>query len=188
GTAQSEGSQLETATPVPPTHTTAIEPTPTATATPPAENLEVANSQAATPSAETQPAPVETKPWTWSVAAAHITDSTVHVLGREAPLAVSLGLDASDLTGDANYPARVGLALKLGDGAVNIDGALRLHGLGFAGTIRTAGLSVPEIIVSSTTLPTDLLRSGHLSTELTVEAGMALPDGAALAPRDARVH
>ena len=179
----------------PPSPSPTAEPTATAsptteippTATPTATAETTAGAPASTVGSAAQPTP-EATPWTWSVAAAKIDDCTVHLLGREAPLDIGIGLTASDLAGDADYPAHVGLALMVGDGTVKLDGALRLHSPGFAGTLQVANLSIPPLLVSATTLPTDLLSSGRLSTELTLEAGMAVPDGGTLGPRDARVR
>ncbi len=175
------------------TPTTEITSTPTTEATP-TGTLESTPGKAETPRAEPQgaesqsAAAAESKPWTWSVATLRIDDSAVHLLGREAPLDLGLGLNASDIAGDVDSPAHVALAVTVGDGSVNVDGGLRLQRPGFAGTIRIANLSLPQILISATTLPVELMRSGHLSTDLTVEAGMAVPDGDTLAPRDARVH
>jgi hypothetical protein len=163
-------------------------PTPTATSSAPAAPTETP--EAVTPLPATQPpqVPEKSRPWTWTVDSMDVNDSSLHLLGREAPLDIGVGLKASDLSGGADYPAHVALALTVGDGSVSVDGVLRLHSLGFAGTIRSANLSVPEVLTSATTLPRGLLRAGRLSGELRLEAGMAVPDGGARARRDARVH
>jgi hypothetical protein len=162
-------------------------PTATPTASPPSATE---TTPTATLGAEPAPAQAAEKsePWSWSVASVRVDDSTVHRLAGEAPLDIGVELTASDLAGDADYPAHVGLALTVGDGSLNVDGALRLHFPGFAGTLRTANLSLPEILRSTTALPSDLLQTGRLSTALTVEAGMAVPDGVAIAPRDVRAR
>jgi hypothetical protein len=140
--------------------------------------------------ADAAPADTDAKaqPWLWSLASLHVADSRVRLIGREAPLDVGVGLTASDLAGDSDHPAHLELALTAGAGTVNVDGQMRVRSPGFAGTVRTADLSVPEIIAATSALPRELLQAGRLQSELTVEAGLSAPGGGPIAAHDVRVH
>ncbi|MBI1816737.1 MAG: DUF748 domain-containing protein [Deltaproteobacteria bacterium] len=134
------------------------------------------------------PADAPEAPWHWTVTALHLSDSHVHVLGAAAPLDVGVGVSASDLADDAERPAQVQLALSVGTGSLNVDGAARIAPLGFAGTVRITDLSLPELIATTGALPPDQLQSARLAADVTVEAGIAAANGSPLAARDLRVR
>jgi hypothetical protein len=127
-------------------------------------------------------------PWHWAVTALHVTESHVHVVSAAAPLDVGVGVSLSDLADDAARSAQVQLALSVGTGTLNVDGAARMAPPGFAGTIRITDLSLPEMIATAGALPHDLLQSARFAADVTIEAGMAVENGSPLAARDLRVR
>lgn len=138
--------------------------------------------------AATAPPGESAPPWRWSVAALHIGDTRVRLLGAAAPLDVGVGLDLTNLADHANAPAHFALALTAGKGKLHVDGGLRIAPPGFGGTLRIADLSLPELAAAAGALPHDLLQTARLGSDLTVEAGLAANKGGELAAPDVRVQ
>ena len=129
-------------------------------------------------------------PWHWSLSRMHVTDSRIRLLRTQTPLDVGVEATVSELADDAERPAPLLLALHVGGGSLTIAGAVRLAGLGAAGTVRVVKLPLAELLAAVAVLPTDLLQAAEFSSELTIEAGMAVSgnEGGALAPGEARVR
>src|SRR5437870_5246880 len=83
--------------------------------TPPAGTAEPASSPAA-----------DAKPWRWAVASLRVTDTRARVLAGDARTDVGVELEAHELSGDADEPAPVRLAIRLGDGSLTAEGGLRV--------------------------------------------------------------
>ncbi len=138
----------------------------------------------ATPAAKAAPA----APWHWSVSSLHIADSHVRVLGT-TPLDVGVQATLKKLADESEAPAHLDLKLVVNQGTLALAGALRLTPPGFGGTLRVADLALPPLVAASAALPAELIQSGRLTTDLTIEAGVAAADaGAALPPHDVRVN
>ncbi|MFN8628151.1 MAG: DUF748 domain-containing protein [Candidatus Binatia bacterium] len=120
--------------------------------------------------------------WHWSLAKGQLSHSRLRLLRTKAALDVGVDATISDLADDAERPAPLHLALTVGAGSVNIDGALRLARLGFAGALRVVELPLAEILAAAAILPAGVLQAAELASELTVEAGMPVPDREASAP------
>ena len=118
--------------------------------------------------------PPAAKPWHWSVASLRVTDSVAHVLS-EPPQDVGIEMEAHRLAGDGDEPAPVNLAVRLGDGALGVDGGLRIARPGFAGTVTLERLSLPDLVSAAAALPADVLQKGVLGANLEVAAGSSAP-------------
>ncbi len=129
-------------------------------------------------------------PWHWSLASLRVADSHVQLIGAEEPIDVGVALGVSDLNPEGSQPARLQLALTVGKGSLNVDGAARLAPPGFGGTLRITDLSLPELAAATGVLPRGLLQAAQLGAQLTVEAGLAADgaDGVAVAARDVRLR
>src|SRR5262249_52126774 len=156
----------------------AAAPTPAAAPKPPAP------SGGGAPAATKESAP----PWKWSVAAVHVTDARVRTLGALKPLDAQVNLTLADLAGDSEASSPIKLAVVTEHGALDVDGEFRLKSPAFAGRVRLKDLELPEVGSVAAVLPPSLLQSAKLATDMTVEAGMAAADGAALSGGDVRLR
>src|SRR6185369_17845021 len=96
----------------------------------------------AAPPAPDEPPPA---PWSWNVASVGIDDSHLHLLSDKPALDVGFTLDAAGLSGPKHDGSAVKLGVTIGDGRFGLDGQLRIEPLGFAGSVTSTALDVPEI-------------------------------------------
>jgi hypothetical protein len=147
-----------------------------------------------TPSAEASPSPTAepnegeaeppepAKPWDWSVASVHISNSIVRILSDQPPLEIGLDLTASNLAGAADAIAHVALALAPPQGAVKIEGDLRIAAPAFGGTIQIADLALPPLVAVSGAVEPGVLPSATFKADLAVQAGLPATSGATAEP------
>ncbi|TMA99973.1 MAG: DUF748 domain-containing protein [Deltaproteobacteria bacterium] len=140
--------------------------------TPPAGTAEPASSPAA-----------DAKPWRWSVASLRVTDTRARVLAGDARTDVGVELEAHELSGDADEPAPVRLAIRLGDGSLAVEGGLRVGRPGFAGSLTLDQLPLPELAALPGALPPNIVQKGVVSAALALAAGSSAPT-----PGDLRVQ
>ena len=107
----------------------------------------------------------------WSLASLKITDSTVHVLNPHGPLDLGVGVQLSDLAGAGDRSGHVKVDLALQQGALHVDGDVRVAPPGFGGEITLDSLALPPIVVLRGLLPAQALQSATLGGALTIEAG-----------------
>ncbi len=137
---------------------------------------------------EQEPAPAEPpKPWDWSVAGVRVTDSTVHILSDQPPLAIGVDLTASNLASAADAVAHLALALAPPQGALKVDGDLRIAAPAFGGTIQIADLAVPPLIAVSGRVDPTVLPSATFKADLAIAAGLPAKSGATAEPNLLRV-
>ena len=117
-------------------------------------------------------APQAQGPFRWSLASLKITDSTVHVLDPHGPLDVGVGVQLSDLAGSGDRSAHVKVDLAVQQGALHVDGDVRVAPPGFGGELTLDSLALPPLVVLRGVLPPQALQSATLGGVLTIEAGL----------------
>jgi uncharacterized protein involved in outer membrane biogenesis len=185
-----EAQEIPTAPPPSAAATAASAPTAAAAETPTNATAESA-SAAPTPTPETGPQPAQQPaapesgaagapasapqgkgPFHWSLASLRITDSTVHVLDPHGPLDLGVGVQLDDLAGSGDRPGHVKMDLALQQGALRIDGDVRVAPPGFGGELTLDSLALPPVVVLRGLLPAEALQSATLGGALTIEAGL----------------
>ncbi len=132
---------------------------------------------------------VEANPWHWSVASLHLGDSRVRLLGDAEPLDVGIGASAGGIADSGEQPGTAEVTLTVGEGQVALKGSVKVAPPAFGGSLKISDLSLPELARAAAAVPPGLLQSARLSSDLTVEAGLAAAeDGTAPAAGDVRVR
>ena len=133
------------------------------------------------------PAPQGQGQFQWSLASLKITDSTVHVLNPHGPLDLGVGVQLSDLAGAGDRSGHVKVDLALQQGALHVDGDVRVAPPGFGGELTLDSLALPPIVVLRGLLPAQALQSATLGGALTIEAGLPAKNQAAPPAGEVRV-
>lgn len=128
-------------------------------------------SSAAVPPSPAAPAAPPAQPWHWSLTEAHLTDAKLLVLHNTGRFDVGVTAAAHHLAGEGDQPAAVKLTLGVGEGSVDVDGALRLTPIGFGGRVVIDKLNVPDVVIASSALSPELLPAARLAVDLKVSAG-----------------
>jgi hypothetical protein len=126
------------------------------------------------PDAKTPPAE-PAAPWSWHVASLAVTDAHARLLSDQPTLDVGVQLDAKALSGPKHESSPVTLALAIGDGSLAVDGTLRLEPIGFDGTVKAAGLDVPQLVDVVQAMPKGVLQVAKLDTDVTLKLGSSAP-------------
>jgi len=129
------------------------------------------------------------KPWHWSVAALHVTDSRVQLLSTAPPVDVGITASASNLADSGDQPGEADVIVNVANGQVALKGAVKVAPPAFGGSLQISDLSLPGLARAVPAVPQELLQSGRLSSDLKIEAGLAAPgDGTVPTAGDVRVR
>lgn len=124
-------------------------------------------------------------PWTWTVGKVSVGDTSVHVLGGDAPLDVAVAATVASLASAPSTHTTVDVSLTPSSGGtLALAGDLTIEPLGFDGTLRTDGLVLPGLTQPIATPQTRLLKGAVATLDLQIAAGTtakAPPDGVRIA-------
>ena len=94
------------------------------------------------------------------------------MLNPHGPLDLGVGVQLSDLAGAGDRSGHVKVDLALQQGALHVDGDVRVAPPGFGGELTLDSLALPPIVVLRGLLPAQALQSATLGGALTIEAGL----------------
>jgi hypothetical protein len=137
----------------------------------------------ASPPPQPAAAPAGDVPWQWSLGLLRITESLLHIISPDGKFDAGIQLTVRHLEGQGDDVAPIALALAVGDGAVNLDGTLRVKPLGFDGRVKASQVPLPDVVTTADAFPPGVVQSALLDADLGVVAGVL-----AQTPGDVRVE
>ncbi len=129
----------------------------------------------AAPPASAPATPAAGDPWRWSIGILRVYESLVHVISPDTAFDAGVDLTIRRLHGDEGDVAPVSLTLGVEGGTVTTEGALRVRPLGFAGSIKTTALPLPNVLTTAGVFPPGVLQRAHLETDLDLAVGVLAP-------------
>jgi len=133
---------------------------------PPAKGAAPEPEPAPAPPAEETGKPA--KPWTWSLGRARLDAAELEVLPLADPLQLGVDAEIQKLASPAKGASPVSLAVREGDGKLELTGALGLEPLGFDGKLALRDFALPKLAARAPVSGGELLRGGKARGDLTL--------------------
>lgn len=119
------------------------------------------------PSAEAPP-PAPAQPWTWTLKRARLENAELDLLGAADPLVLRVDAQVKTLASPTTGTSPVSLAVREGDGGLELSGDLTLEPMSFKGKLAIRELALAPLAARAPAPGAELLRGGRARAELEV--------------------
>jgi hypothetical protein len=115
------------------------------------------------------PAPsAPARPWTWTLKRARVEGAEVELLGAADPLVLGVDAQVRALASPTTGVSPVSLAVREGDGGLQLDGDLTLEPLSWKGKLALHELALAPLAARAPAPGADLLRAGRARADLEI--------------------